>query len=146
MIQKPNLDIMRAAIEVAELNGTPFGATLAMGDEVFITAANQTKELNDPTAHAEILAIRNLCESLNKTDLSGFTLYSTCEPCSVCMSAAIGAKINTVFYGCNIPIIKQSVDQTNLRAHKLAKFSFSNVHVKGGIRNKECSALLRKYS
>ncbi len=142
-MQKPNLEIMRAAIEAAELNETPFGAALAMGDEVFVTAANHTKELNDPTAHAEILAIRNLCESLNKTDLSGFTLYSTCEPCSVCMSAASRAKINTVFYGCNIPIINQSVDQ---RSHKLAKFSFSKVHLKGGILNKECSALLLKYS
>ncbi|CAN5273302.1 hypothetical protein BH23BAC3_BH23BAC3_01980 [soil metagenome] len=145
-MQKPNLEIMRAAIEIAEQNKNPFGAVLAMGDEIFVTAANQTKELNDPTAHAEILAIRRLAHQIKKTDLSGFTLYSTCEPCPMCMSAVIWAKIETVFFGCEIPEISHYMDQIQVRADEIRQFGFFDITVRGGILTGECHQLLEKYS
>lgn len=137
---------MKAAIEIAEKHQTPFGSALAMGDELFAVAANQTGELHDPTAHAEVMAIRKLGEHLKKTDLSGFTLYTTCEPCPMCMSAAIWAKIDAVFFGCGIPLITQYMKQINLRAEKIAESGFYEPHIKGGILAKECEQLLRNYS
>lgn len=136
---------MKAAIEIAEKYQTPFGSALAMGDELFVTAANQTKELHDPTAHAEIMAIRKLGEHLKKTNLSGFTLYTTCEPCPMCMSAAIWAKVDTVFFGCGIPEISKYMDQINLRAEELLKSGFLNIDIEGGVYESECLKLLKKY-
>jgi len=144
-MQKPNPDIMRAAIEVAEANRTPFGAALSMGDEIFVAAANQTKELSDPTAHAEIMAIRKLAEHLKKTDLSGFTLYTTCEPCPMCMSAAIWAKVDVLFYGCSIPDIRVFTNQIDMRAEKLNTKSFHRVAIQGNVLKSECINLLKKF-
>lgn len=137
---------MKAAIEIAEKHQTPFGAALAMGDELFVTAANQTGELHDPTAHAEVMAIRKLGEHLKKTDLSGFTLYTTCEPCPMCMSAAIWAKIDTIFYGCDIPLIAKYMDQINLRADKIVGYSFTDIRVRGDIMGQECEILLKNHA
>ncbi len=144
-MKKPNFQIMRAAIEIAEANKTPFGAALAMGDEIFVTAANQTKELNDPTAHAEIMAIRKLGEMIGKTTLSGFTLYTTCEPCPMCMSAAILAKIDTLFFGCDIPTIATYMDQILLDAEAVNKHGFHSVKLKGNVLSNECEALLEAF-
>ena len=137
---------MRAAIEIAEKYQTPFGAALAMGDQLFIAAANQTGKLHDPTAHAEVMAIRKLGEQVKKTNLSGYTLYTTCEPCPMCMSAAIWSKIDTVFYGCDIPMISNYMGQIQLRADTLAESAFVETHVCGEIMIDECEELLKKYS
>jgi tRNA(Arg) A34 adenosine deaminase TadA len=137
---------MKAAIEIAEKHHTPFGAALAMGDQLFVAAANQTGQLHDPTAHAEVMAIRKLGDQIKKTDLSGYTLYTTCEPCPMCMSAAIWAKIDTVFYGCDIPMISKYMGQIQMRAGTLAKSGFVETHVKGEIMVNECEELLKKYS
>lgn len=143
---QPFLQHMKAAIEIAEKHETPFGAVLAMGDQLFVAAANETGKLHDPTAHAEVMAIRKLGEHLKKTDLSGFTLYTTCEPCPMCMSAAIWAKIDTVFYGCGIPQIEKYMNQIGIRANEIAENSFFDTRVKGGIMIIECEILLKKYA
>ncbi len=137
---------MNAAIEIAKQNSTPFGAALAMGDEIFVTVANQTKKLHDPTAHAELLAIRTLSSQLKKTNLSGFTLYTTCEPCPMCMSAAIWAKIDTVFYGCDIPSISKKMPQIDLRSIDINEKSFHNVTIQGGVLESRCMELLQHFS
>ena len=136
---------MKAAIEIAEKYQTPFGAALAMGDQLFVTEANQTRELHDPTAHAEIMAIRKLGEHLKKTNLSGFTLYTTCEPCPMCMSAAIWARVDAVFYGCGIPVISNYMDQINVRANDLMKTGFHTAQITGDLMAQECLELLRKF-
>ena len=143
---KPDIRIMKAAIEIAEENSTPFGAVLAMGDEIFLTAANQTKILHDPTAHAELLAIRKLSERLKKTDLSGFTLYTTCEPCPMCMGAAIWAGIDIVVYGCSIPQISEYMPQIDLLSSDIADKSFRKIVIKQGFMEKECLSLLDTFS
>ncbi|NBC64738.1 MAG: nucleoside deaminase [Bacteroidetes bacterium] len=137
---------MKAAIEIAEKYQTPFGAALAMGDQLFVTAANQTGKLHDPTAHAEVMAIRKLGEHIKKTDLSGFTLYTTCEPCPMCMSAVIWAKIDSVFYGCGIPLIANYMNQINLRANDLLRFDDAKIHIAGGVEESACHEVLKKYS
>ena len=137
---------MQAAIEVAEFNKTPFGAAIAMGDELFATAANQTKKRNDPTAHAEIEGIRKLSGQIQKNNLSGFTLYTTCEPCPMCMSAIIWAGIENVVFGCDIPTISKYMRQIDIRAEEIMKKSSSTIDLKSNFLSSECEALLRKFS
>lgn len=81
--------------------GGPFGAVIVdSNNNIIANGNNQVLKNNDPTAHAEIVAIRNACKKLNTYDLSGCTLYTSCEPCPMCLSAIIWANIKTVYYGC----------------------------------------------
>jgi tRNA(Arg) A34 adenosine deaminase TadA len=143
---KPHLPHMKAAIEAASAGASPFGAAIAMGNELFVTAANQTSDLHDPTAHAEVMAIRKLGSQLQKTDLSGFTLYTTCEPCPMCASAVVWAGIQTVFYGCSIPQISSKMNQITLRSEELNQFSFRDVSWTGNVMTEQCLELLNRYS
>ena len=81
--------------------GGPFGAVI-IDKEGNIIAEGNNKVLknNDPTAHAEITAIREACKKLNTYDLSEYILYTSCEPCPMCLSAIIWSNIKKVFYGC----------------------------------------------
>jgi len=78
--------------------GGPFGAVIVKNGTILSSACNQVLASNDPTAHAEITAIRNACQKLHTYDLSGCILYATGEPCPMCLSAIIWAKIQTVYY------------------------------------------------
>ena len=81
--------------------GGPFGAVIVDANENIIsTGNNKVLKNNDPTAHAEIVAIREACKKLNTYDLSKCILYTSCEPCPMCLSAIIWANIKTVYYGC----------------------------------------------
>lgn len=136
---------MKAAIDIAEKHQTPFGAVLAMGDEIFVEAANQTRQLHDPTAHAEVMALRKLGEHLKKTDFSGFALYTTCEPCPMCASASIWAKVDTIVYGADIPTITEFMPQISIRAKTVCERSFKQVNVIHGFMEQECARLLQKF-
>jgi guanine deaminase len=94
---------MQEAINLAKknagsLSGGPFGAIIVRGNEVIGAAVNTVTIDNDPTAHAEVNAIRVACRNLNSFDLSGCTLYASCEPCPMCLSAAYWARIDKIFY------------------------------------------------
>ncbi len=86
----------RAAAERGEV---PVGAVLVLDGEIISSAGNRTRELNDVTAHAEILAIRNASEKLNAERLSGADLYVTLEPCAMCAAAISFARIRRLYYG-----------------------------------------------
>ncbi|MBQ9900624.1 MAG: nucleoside deaminase [Acholeplasmatales bacterium] len=77
----------------------PFGAVVVKSGTVVGVGHNQVVETNDPTAHAEIQAIRDACKNLNTFDLSGCVLYTSCYPCPMCLSAIIWANITDVYYG-----------------------------------------------
>ena len=86
---------------VANKEGGPFGATII--DEkgnIIANGNNKVLKNNDPTAHAEVVAIREACQKLNTYDLSNCILYTSCEPCPMCLSAIIWANIKEVYYGC----------------------------------------------
>lgn len=97
---------MKRAKEVAdkgikEKEGGPFGAVIVdKQGKIIATGNNQVLLSKDPTAHAEITAIRKACEALNTYDLSDYILYTSCEPCPMCLSAIIWANIKEVYYGC----------------------------------------------
>lgn len=80
--------------------GGPFGCVIVKDNEIIATSNNTVLKDNDPTAHAEVNAIREACKKLNTYDLSGCILYTTCEPCPMCLSAIIWSNIKKVYYGC----------------------------------------------
>lgn len=97
---------MRQAIAIARDGvvtnlGGPFGALVARGGEVIATGANQVTSANDPTAHAEIVAIRAACARLATFSLEGCEVYASCEPCPMCLAALYWARVERVFYACD---------------------------------------------
>ena len=83
-------------------HGGPFGCVIVKDGEVVGKGHNEVIKNNDPTCHGEMMAIHDACKSLNTFDLSGCELYTTGEPCPMCLSAILWANISKVFYGCNI--------------------------------------------
>ena len=79
--------------------GGPFGAVIVKDNQIIGKGSNHVLKDNDPTAHAEVTAIRDACRFLNTYDLSGCVLYTTCFPCPMCISAIIWANIQNVYYG-----------------------------------------------
>ena len=80
-------------------NGGPFGAIIVKENKIIARAHNTVLKQNDPTAHAEINVIRKACKKLKTHNLSNCTLYTTCYPCPMCLSAIIWANIQVVYYG-----------------------------------------------
>ena len=83
-------------------HGGPFGAVIVKNDEVIAKGHNQVVKNNDPTCHGEIMAIHKACKKLGTFDLSGCEIYTTGEPCPMCMAAILWANIKKIYYGCNI--------------------------------------------
>ena len=80
-------------------NGTgPFGAVIVKDNKIISEGFNTVTSTNDPTSHAEISAIRNACKKLENFSLKGYVLYTTCEPCPMCLSAIYWARIDKVYY------------------------------------------------
>ena len=92
------LALKEARKGMLEGKGGPFGAVIVKNGVVISVACNEVLSLNDPTAHAEILAIRRASEKLNTHDLSGCVIYTTGEPCPMCLSAIIWANIKQVYH------------------------------------------------
>jgi guanine deaminase len=96
-------DFMRMAIGFSEQNvkeslGGPFGAVVVKDGVVIAASGNRVTTSNDPTAHAEVSAIRLACQELNTFDLKGCIIYTSCEPCPMCLSAIYWARLDQVFY------------------------------------------------
>ncbi len=83
-------------------HGGPFGAAIVKDGQMISIGHNMVISTNDPTAHGEMVAIRAACDSLKTFDLSGCELYTTSQPCPMCMSAIIWANIKKVYYGCTV--------------------------------------------
>lgn len=94
---------MEQAIRLSEENvdngGGPFGAVIVRNGEVLATGVNRVVPNNDPTAHAEVSAIRSACKALGTFRLDGCTIYSSCEPCPMCLSALYWAGVSRICYG-----------------------------------------------
>ena len=93
---------MQRAIELSKQSinsgGGPFGAVIVKDGKIIAESANSVTQDNDPTAHAEINAIRKAAKAMNTFDLSGTTIYSSCEPCPMCLSAIYWARIDNLFF------------------------------------------------
>lgn len=98
-------DFMKLAITLSIENvkngGGPFGAVIVKDDQVIATGVNRVTSNHDPTAHAEVSAIRSACALLRTFDLSGCDIYTSCEPCPMCLGAIYWAHIDHIYYGNN---------------------------------------------
>jgi tRNA(adenine34) deaminase len=142
-------DFMRLALEEArraEAAGeVPVGAVVVLGeqgDRVIGRGCNRNIRDHDPTAHAEIIALREAAAGLANYRLTGATLYVTVEPCAMCAGAAVLARIARLVYGCDDPkagavrSLYQLADDARLNHH---------IEITGGVLPDECSALLRRF-
>ncbi len=99
-------DFMQMAIELSEYNvrqgqGGPFGAVIVKDGMVVARSANKVVPTNDPTAHAEVSAIRLACQELGTYNLAGCEIYTSCEPCPMCLGAIYWAHIDKIYYANN---------------------------------------------
>ncbi|WP_109465918.1 nucleoside deaminase [Albibacillus kandeliae] len=134
------LDEARAAAARGEV---PVGAVLADASGAVVAAAgNRTRELNDPTAHAEILTIRAACAAAGSERLTGYALYVTLEPCAMCAAAIAAARISRLYYGASDP-------KSGGVAHGARVFAHPQAHhrpeVYDGLAAPEAEAMLRDF-
>ena len=94
-------EAIRLSIENVKQGGGPFGAVIARGGEIIATGVNRVVPNHDPTAHAEVSAIRAACGRLGTFDLSDCAIYTSCEPCPMCLGAIYWARLRKVYYGNN---------------------------------------------
>ncbi len=96
-------EFMRRAIDVSRERmlageGGPFGAVIVRGNQIIATGWNRVTSTNDPTAHAEVVAIRRACEAVGDFSLTGSTIYTSCEPCPMCLAAIHWARIDRIVF------------------------------------------------
>jgi len=137
---------MRMAIEaakIAEENGdVPIGAVIVHNNQVIAKAYNQREQLQDPTAHAEIIALTQAAAALENWHLNGCTMYVTLEPCPMCAGALVLARIDRLVYGCDDPktgAVKSlyNITQDSHLNHRL--------EVTSGVLADECSQILQEF-
>ncbi len=139
---------MRMAIEVARSKGSdpstsPLGSVIVLDGKVIAAERNQTEELPDATAHAEMMAIRRACEGEGELELRGATLYSTLQPCGMCVMASIWSKVERVVYGAG----RDDVHPMYFEARHVDTLGFiadayrDDIVIEGGCLRQECAAL-----
>ena len=102
-MNKDTNKFMLRAIELSlksiENNGGPFGCVIVKNNSIIAEGSNEVTKNNDPTAHGEIVTIRKACKSLNTFNLKGTEMFTSCEPCPMCLSAIYWAHIDKIYYG-----------------------------------------------
>ena len=132
-------EYMKIAKELSEDNlktnaGGPFGACIVKDGKIIGKGSNHVLAHNDPTAHAEVMAIRDACKNINSYDLSGAELYTSCYPCPMCLSAIIWSNIKKVYYGNT----KEDADDLGFRDDKIYEyFSYKEKYEKEKILKME---------
>ncbi|MFH1798832.1 MAG: tRNA adenosine(34) deaminase TadA [Candidatus Omnitrophota bacterium] len=120
----------------------PVGAVIVHENQIIARAHNQIKTLKDPTAHAEMIAITQAAAYLRNERLKGCDLYVTIEPCSMCMGAAILARLNTIIYGANDP--KTGAAGSAIDLTKPGLFNHT-LKVIGGVMEQECREMIQDF-
>ncbi len=137
-------DFMKIAIAQAKLGDTPYGSAIVKDNQIAIAAHNTVKQDNDPSAHAEVNAIRRLTAKLQNRSLEGYTLYTTCEPCPMCATACIWAGISEIIFGASIKdLIEFGAAQIDLPCEEIIAKGFREIKVTQGILKSECMALFK---
>jgi len=98
MKNKFMLRAIALSIESVKAGGGPFGSVIVKDDKIISEGFNKVTSTNDPTAHGEIVAIRDACKNLNNFDLKNCDLYTSCEPCPMCLSAIYWSRIDKIYY------------------------------------------------
>lgn len=138
---------MELALEKAEEGKTPFGAVIVQNGKVLASAYNTVRQSLDPTAHAEINAIRAACKVVSEYKLKDAVLYTTCEPCPMCATAAAFARIGHIYYGASIPTISHYLPQIHIRAEELLQKADMSMFIEQKEEYKKtCEVLLRQFT
>lgn len=137
---------MRLAIEKARegiaAGQSPFGAVIVNGGHVLAACHNTVWQDTDPTAHAEINAIRLAAAAISGIDLESCAIFSTCEPCPMCLAAIHWSKIRRVVFGASISdAAAAGFSELSIRARTMAKMGGSPLKVEGGMLRDECRDL-----
>ena len=130
------------AKKAGERGDVPVGAIVVLGDKIVARSSNRREKCNDPTAHAEILALRKAGEKLGRKNLSGCTLFVTLEPCVMCAGAIVNSRIDRVVFGAYDKRFGCAGSVMNLVEQNDFNHSAS---VTGGVLLEECSALLSDF-
>ncbi len=131
-----------AAHQAALVGDVPVGAVVVLNGVMLSAERNAREELNDPTAHAEILALRAAAQAIKSWRLEGATLYVTQEPCPMCAGAIINSRIERLVYGCDNP--KAGAVRTLHRLVDDTRFNHRAIVV-GGVLAKECGFMLSSF-
>lgn len=139
-------EFMREAIAQAKLanekNEVPVGAIVVLNGEIVGRGFNQSISSNDPTAHAEILALRDAAKHINNYRLVGADLYVTIEPCTMCAGAMVHGRVKRIIYGASEP--KAGVVHSQQNIFKEPYFNH-NIEVLSGVLAEECSAVMQAF-
>jgi tRNA(Arg) A34 adenosine deaminase TadA len=121
----------------------PFGALIvdSRTGKRLMRATNAVMRENDPSSHAELRTVRLACKKLKRTSLAGYTLYSTCEPCPMCMANALWAKLDRIVYGATIEDANRHCLQIHVPAKEVATRSDMNCFVEGPVLRELCYSL-----
>jgi tRNA(Arg) A34 adenosine deaminase TadA len=122
---------------------TPFGALIVESKtgKTLVRATNAVMREHDPSSHAELRAVRLGCKKLKSPSLAGYTLYSTCEPCPMCMSNALWARVDRVIYGATIADANRHCLQIHISAKEVTRRSDMNSVVQGPVLRELCYSL-----
>lgn len=142
-------EFLSRAIELAsenvDLGGGPFGAVIVRNGEVIAEAANRVTLDNDPTAHAEVEAIRKAGLAIGNFDLSDCEIYASCEPCPMCLGAIYWARIQAVYYASDRNEAEQAGFDDSLIYDELAKLPEQRTITMERIKEQGAEALFRKW-
>jgi len=137
---------MRAALDLArraqERGEVPVGAVVVLDDAIVGEGFNQPIAANDPTAHAEIVAVRDAARRVRNYRLTGATLYVTIEPCQMCVGALVHARVARIVYGAREP--KAGALESAMRAHEHPSLNHRLVAV-GGVLEDECRGVIQEF-
>ena len=143
---EPHDTYMRAALDEAhrafDAGEVPVGAVVVLHGEIVGRGFNQPISSNDPTAHAEVVALREAARSLGNYRLLGATLYATIEPCLMCVGAMVHARVGTLVFGATEP--KAGAVVSACRAHELPSLNH-RIEVVSGVLDEECRAIIQEF-
>ena len=130
---------IRCALEGVETGQSPFGCCITKDGHVLVCSHNTVWQDADPTRHAEVNAIQEACRKLGTIDLTGCTLYATCEPCPMCFSAAHWARISRIVFGARIgDAQKAGFNEIELPVEELMALAGKQVELVPGFMEQEC--------
>ena len=142
----PHDTFMRAALDEARLaleaGEVPVGAVIVLDGEIVGRGFNQPIGSHDPTAHAEIIAMRAAAQAIGNYRLVGSTMYVTIEPCLMCVGALVHARIGTLVFGAPEP--KAGAIVSSCRAHELQALNH-RIEAVGGVLEDECRAVIQEF-
>ncbi len=141
-----DLEYIMRAIELSKAGTYPYGAVVVKEGVIIGEASSGDGESYDPTNHAETLAVRRACKNVNSSDLSGATIYSSCEPCFMCFGTIWWANISNIVYGTSIKESNSILDSDiNIGVEELNKKTGNKISIRGGILKDEAVEVMKEW-